>query len=1069
MPRLCHQYNGQPSVQHSQLTTKGLPSLPSTDERLARFPECTIGYGSDREDANRLGQATKEGGFSYSKSSGRTGGSIAQQQRSRKNYLRRMKRSQVGHTVRETINSNSESDSESESDSDNNSNSNSESDSDNNSNNSSNSSSNSDNNSDSDSDTGSDTSNDESVDFDGKMSILQDIRTSHSNGLIASNYSPGDDHHVEMATSVPIETTDSTIYAIACTDMEDLDGGVSLQNDDTQPEERLDSDDSDSDSMGTDNEPQDECIDLSEFILPSSDTNFDAIEIPDEHSILSDFLMLGKPVINSIIRDYLQLPNGLENFISHLTLPDVRDTLYFFGDDDGDVTRDVLLVPRNRANANWTPDEAKRGWTVADMLAGRSFIGELSDVKVDKERIICALVRICEPNARGNFNKAFLGFGRNQGDILAIATGETANRRPLLIQLLRCVVQPEVTDCLMLLMRWGAPEKEKLRKQLFEHLFQIQFADSILDLVMLKEHVNVAIAASEFFVRLYRQCLSMEHSSRMFMTIGGEGERVSRLLDLLLGLLNSDTLGVDVSKGNGVNGGMATTSLIAAWLDVIDCIIVPRKQSLAQTRVFGGVPEVPIPLEPRRGVIYLVRNRFHLFCFDKILTSEALVVSTILKLLGVIQGIITFYSSPDDLDQICASIPWVLLTEWFFGRFKNNNLYQAIYFKLVYHIIHQEHRPSLNALFLAESFPLLDLLLENYDTPSANRGFIRVLLNIVRLHIQQYPQIASSNGTHTRASIVTPDLTVSETPDRKAVSPATPAYQQQLPGYFAILTNSHSAWNEILPRLINDTLANIRRMGRPGASMILPHPLVNPLSTMHIPVHGASAPPEVFSVRFPSIDHSRHDTTPVVPVATVADGASTVIPTQPQISKATDPILDVVTDGSCNTPHSLGTPLLLQVHADRGSDSDAINPTPLTSHFQNTKLSVPTIELPAQDLQKGQSLSHDEERDIQVASSSFETVRDELELGGSALHLKSDPHSQLSMQDSNNGMGVEMELDDIDSDSDSDCTVSESISSDDSYIEDDCGGIDLGSIYAISLGFEAFPVFIRGTLAEQQV
>ncbi|KAH6571777.1 hypothetical protein BASA62_003692 [Batrachochytrium salamandrivorans] len=72
------------------------------------------------------------------------------------------------------------------------------------------------------------------------------------------------------------------------------------------------------------------------------------------------------------------------------------------------------------------------------------------------------------------------------------------------------------------------------------------------------------------------------------------------------------------------------------------------------------------------------------------------------------------------------------------------------------------------------------------------------------------------------------------------------------------------------------------------------------------------------------------------------------------------------------------------------------------------------------------------------------------------------------MQDSNNGMGVEMELDDIDSDSDSDCTVSESISSDDSYIEDDCGGIDLGSIYAISLGFEAFPVFIRGTLAEQQ-
>ncbi|KAJ1341974.1 hypothetical protein BSLG_003474 [Batrachochytrium salamandrivorans] len=919
MPRLCHQYNGQPSVQHSQLTTKGLPSLPSTDERLARFPECTIGYGSDREDANRLGQATKEGGFSYSKSSGRTGGSIAQQQRSRKNYLRRMKRS-------------------------------------------------------------------------------QDIRTSHSNGLIASNYSPGDDHHVEMATSVPIETTDSTIYAIACTDMEDLDGGVSLQNDDTQPEERLDSDDSDSDSMGTDNEPQDECIDLSEFILPSSDTNFDAIEIPDEHSILSDFLMLGKPVINSIIRDYLQLPNGLENFISHLTLPDVRDTLYFFGDDDGDVTRDVLLVPRNRANANWTPDEAKRGWTVADMLAGRSFIGELSDVKVDKERIICALVRICEPNARGNFkhlSKAFLGFGRNQGDILAIATGETANRRPLLIQLLRCVVQPEVTDCLMLLMRWGAPEKEKLRKQLFEHLFQIQFADSILDLVMLKEHVNVAIAASEFFVRLYRQCLSMEHSSRMFMTIGGEGERVSRLLDLLLGLLNSDTLGVDVSKGNGVNGGMTTTSLIAAWLDVIDCIIVPRKQSLAQTRVFGGVPEVPIPLEPRRGVIYLVRNRFHLFCFDKILTSS------------------------DDLDQICASIPWVLLTEWFLAA-------------------------------------------------STNRGFIRVLLNIVRLHIQQYPQIASSNGTHTRASIVTPDLTVSETPDGKGVSPATPAYQQQLPGYFAILTNSHSAWNEILPRLINDTLANIRRMGRPGASMILPHPLVNPLSTMHIPVHGASALPEVFSVRFPSIDHSRHDTTPVVPVAIVADGASTVIPTQPQISKATDPILDVVTDGSCNTPHSLGTPLLLQVHADRGSDSDAINPTPLTSHFQNTKLSVPTIELPAQDSQKGQSLSHDEERDIQVASSSFETVRDELELGGSALHLKSDPHSQLSMQDSNNGMGVEMELDDIDSDSDSDCTVSESISSDDSYIEDDCGGIDLGSIYAISLGFEAFPVFIRGTLAEQQ-
>ncbi|KAK5671244.1 hypothetical protein QVD99_002278 [Batrachochytrium dendrobatidis] len=598
--------------------------------------------------------------------------------------------------------------------------------------------------------------------------------------------------------------------------------------------------------------------------LPQLPPDFDckAVKIPDEHVILSDYLLLEKPTMNDYVRNYLHTRDGFKNLVAFLTLPGTTDPPMFLENDDGDITKDVLLEPRHQSTANWTRDEAQRGWAVANILADSSLLTNSSDAKGDKACIIRALVRICEPQARGNFkhlSKAFLGFGREQSDILAIATLKVAHQRPLLLQLLRCVVQPEVTDCLMLLMRWGPPEKPTMRKQLFEHLFHIQLADSILDLVCFKEQPQIAIAASELFVRLYRQCLNIEHSNRMYMTIGGEGKRISRLLDNIVELLHLNLSDKASFESNDLLPNHCHSKMLSAWLDVIDCIVVPRKQSIVQTKIIGAILDVPVSPEPRNSVIKTVRKRFPRLCSDMILTSAMPVVSTLLKLLDIIQGVVTNYKDSEDLDQICKYIPWKKLTDWFFGRFKENNIYHTCYYKLVYHIIHQHHSPSLDTLFYNDSILFLNRLLANYNTLSANRGYIRVILNIIRLHIQKYPLLQPQASASTNFI----GLTSLSHPTERNVYNIEDTFGlvsfNNTSGYFAVLTKSHQDWNEILPKLVFDTLSSIRRLGKPSASVLLPQPLANPISTA--PGMWSSTPnsPEQTPMHIDTITSMRND------------------------------------------------------------------------------------------------------------------------------------------------------------------------------------------------------------------
>ncbi|OAJ41016.1 hypothetical protein BDEG_24679 [Batrachochytrium dendrobatidis JEL423] len=139
--------------------------------------------------------------------------------------------------------------------------------------------------------------------------------------------------------------------------------------------------------------------------LPQLPPDFDckAVKIPDEHVILSDYLLLEKPTMNDYVRNYLHTRDGFKNLVAFLTLPGTTDPPMFLENDDGDITKDVLLEPRHQSTANWTRDEAQRGWAVANILADSSLLTNSSDAKGDKACIIRALVRICEPQARGNF------------------------------------------------------------------------------------------------------------------------------------------------------------------------------------------------------------------------------------------------------------------------------------------------------------------------------------------------------------------------------------------------------------------------------------------------------------------------------------------------------------------------------------------------------------------------------------------------------------------------------------------------------------------------------------------
>ncbi|OAJ41017.1 hypothetical protein BDEG_24680 [Batrachochytrium dendrobatidis JEL423] len=435
------------------------------------------------------------------------------------------------------------------------------------------------------------------------------------------------------------------------------------------------------------------------------------------------------------------------------------------------------------------------------------------------------------------------------------------------------------------------------------------------------------------------------------MTIGGEGKRISRLLDNIVELLHLNLSDKASFESNDLLPNHCHSKMLSAWLDVIDCIVVPRKQSIVQTKIIGAILDVPVSPEPRNSVIKTVRKRFPRLCSDMILTSAMPVVSTLLKLLDIIQGVVTNYKDSEDLDQICKYIPWKKLTDWFFGRFK---------------------------------------LLANYNTLSANRGYIRVILNIIRLHIQKYPLLQPQASASTNFI----GLTSLSHPTERNVYNIEDTFGlvsfNNTSGYFAVLTKSHQDWNEILPKLVFDTLSSIRRLGKPSASVLLPQPLANPISTA--PGMWSSTPnsPEQTPMHIDTITSMRND------------HSNNLELTLPMLTPSSKTFLG-------GSQWAMKTAMLLNGPSMPASGSST------DSSFLRFSTPIQKTDCP---LLKNGRQSTDAFQPNLVEPSS---------------------HDQPSRN--------------TDDDTDSDCTISGSTDSMELEFDYDCGGVELGSPYARSLGF----------------
>nr|KAJ3419247.1 hypothetical protein HK105_007204 [Polyrhizophydium stewartii] len=171
-----------------------------------------------------------------------------------------------------------------------------------------------------------------------------------------------------------------------------------------------------------------------------------------------------------------------------------------------------------------------------------------------------------------------------------------------------------------------------------------------------------------------------------------------------------------------------------------------------------------------------------------------------------------------------------------------------MYFQIVYHLVHQRHVPVLAALFCPDdphARPLLELLIEHYDSAADHRGFVRTILNLVRLDIQAWPAPAQEEpgasqdmevSTQSAAAAASIPHPFSQSSSMASMRPSEVLARQG--GFFARLTRDMDAWHALLPRLIEDTRLIAQPLNgkphnrRPRAPRVgLPPPLINPIST----------------------------------------------------------------------------------------------------------------------------------------------------------------------------------------------------------------------------------------------
>eukprot|EP00842_Homolaphlyctis_polyrhiza_P006762 jgi/Hompol1/7087/HPOL_005199-RA len=355
------------------------------------------------------------------------------------------------------------------------------------------------------------------------------------------------------------------------------------------------------------------------------------MSLPDEAATLSDFLMLDRPFLDQTVTDFMQLPGSMESFIEELSLPaspspPSKVDRYLFETHRSvtastsptfsfDIMDGLVLSCRP---VDLTIEEAKKSWTVMSVISYNSTTASIL-VNRNKFRILDCLLRTLEPDARGSivhFSRAFMAFCQKQTDITKIAISETSKGVPLQLALLQYVIHPEIADCLVFFVKNEGGRHMSKQSRINDYLIKIRFIEAILDLAVLKDQPAIALAASELFVRVYRDSLTFSQGFMLFLSLAGENTRLAKLMKATFGSNSAATNGsesADTATETPTSIYLSNPRLFDAWIEIFESIVLPKTHRIVLAYPPGNIPSYPIHPEPYNTAIKLFQSNLDRF------------------------------------------------------------------------------------------------------------------------------------------------------------------------------------------------------------------------------------------------------------------------------------------------------------------------------------------------------------------------------------------------------------------------------------------------------------------------
>jgi len=535
---------------------------------------------------------------------------------------------------------------------------------------------------------------------------------------------------------------------------------------------------------------------FSNTLLYSSDEedqlNDDLDEPQDLDTVLTRWLDHDNPELTEKMVDLILQEGVCEKLIQFITLPDPSITLpasYTGGE----------LPHRYRDYTD--PARLKRSYNVMEALSGNSkSLGRLLQSKF--KILVTKLFDIFEYNSNGNFHhfrKLFESLLRFKPiEVLDLILLPREESPPMVLSLLQFLDESPVSAALGTIlffpMRLTVTESERKRK-LAHFLSTQQFIKKIV--LRMGYSDNAALAASDFLFRIIDECTRVESSEVItscmdnnedcmvdwvFQVLftkspnNGNAQKAS-CFKVLLALLTKSApkeFEIPVTTGNFyTNATQKTPNGLADIHDTVRYKIVEQFTKICDLLH----DDAYAPKRNSSGVKFGKYEIKHGFPSMRIGALEVI------------------YEAIRELDDITEPLHcltpslWKVMIDWFF-EFQYNNVYHAIFYKLVVTVIKSNDTQSLKNLLTKPK--LLGRMISHYlaNPNSGCHGYIMLICNVLRLT----------------------------------------ADSQRPTDYIPSMLVSHHGWNEFLPKLRADTMVQVEITVEDDPAFQRPLPHVGPLT-----------------------------------------------------------------------------------------------------------------------------------------------------------------------------------------------------------------------------------------------